>query len=33
MFAIKDIEVGEEILYDYGERSRAAIQVFDWLKK
>ena len=33
VFALRDIPVGEEILYDYGVKSSKVIEIFDWLKK
>lgn len=33
LFAKTTIESGHELLYDYGERSQAAIEVFNWLKQ
>ena len=32
LIAARDIEQGEELLYDYGERSSKAIQAHAWLK-
>lgn len=29
--AARDIEVGEELLYDYGERSKEVTEAFPWL--
>lgn len=29
---IRDVSAGEELLYDYGERSKDVIQVHEWLK-
>ena len=31
LMASRDIEVGEELLYDYGERSKEVTDVFPWL--
>lgn len=31
-FATRDLDVGEELLYDYGDRSRESIKNFPWLK-
>ena len=31
-FAIKDIEVGQELCYDYGEKGRHILLKFPWLK-
>lgn len=31
--AIKDIEIGEELLYDYGDNSSSSKIVFPWLKE
>ncbi|XP_042090494.1 N-lysine methyltransferase KMT5A isoform X1 [Ovis aries] len=32
LIASRDIEAGEELLYDYGDRSRASIEAYPWLK-
>ncbi|XP_054852813.1 N-lysine methyltransferase KMT5A isoform X2 [Eublepharis macularius] len=32
LVALRDIEAGEELLYDYGDRSRASIEAHPWLK-
>ncbi|XP_029426863.1 N-lysine methyltransferase KMT5A [Rhinatrema bivittatum] len=32
LIASQDIKVGEELLYDYGDRSRASIEAHPWLK-
>ena len=31
-FATRDLESGEELLYDYGDRSRESLKHFPWLK-
>ena len=31
LVAAREIEVGEELLYDYGERSKEVTKVFPWL--
>ena len=33
LFAADEIASGQELLYDYGERSKATIQNFAWLKQ
>ena len=33
MFAATGIESGDELLYDYGDRSKATVQNFAWLKQ
>ena len=33
MFAATNIKEGQELLYDYGERSTAIIKDFTWLKQ
>lgn len=33
IMASRDIHVGDEILYDYGDHSKASIQAHPWLKK
>lgn len=32
LIASRDIEAGEELLYDYGDRSRASLEAYPWLK-
>ncbi|MBZ3878806.1 N-lysine methyltransferase SETD8 [Sciurus carolinensis] len=32
LIASRDIAAGEELLYDYGDRSRASIEAYPWLK-
>ncbi|XP_038619538.1 N-lysine methyltransferase KMT5A [Tachyglossus aculeatus] len=32
LIASRDIKAGEELLYDYGDRSRASIEAYPWLK-
>ncbi|XP_036029769.1 N-lysine methyltransferase KMT5A-like [Onychomys torridus] len=32
LIASRDIAVGEELLYDYGDRSKASIKAYPWLK-
>ncbi|XP_055987362.1 N-lysine methyltransferase KMT5A isoform X2 [Sorex fumeus] len=32
LIASRDIEAGEELLYDYGDRSRASLEAHPWLK-
>ncbi|XP_069880946.1 N-lysine methyltransferase KMT5A isoform X2 [Dipodomys merriami] len=32
LVASRDIEAGEELLYDYGDRSKASIEAYPWLK-
>ena len=32
-FALRDIKVGEELLYDYGDYSPQALKAYSWLKK
>jgi histone-lysine N-methyltransferase SETD8 len=32
LFAARDIIVGDELLIDYGERRRAVVESFPWLK-
>ncbi|XP_043830563.1 N-lysine methyltransferase KMT5A-like [Dromiciops gliroides] len=32
VIATRDIEVGEELLYDYGDRSKASLEAYPWLK-
>ncbi|XP_053435720.1 N-lysine methyltransferase KMT5A-like [Nycticebus coucang] len=32
LFASRDIEAGEELLYDYGDRSKASTEAYPWLK-
>ena len=32
LMAARDIKEGEELQYDYGERSKAAIESHPWLK-
>lgn len=31
--AARKIEIGEELLYDYGERDKDVLQAFPWLKQ
>ena len=31
-FACKDIDIGHELCYDYGERRKHILQKFPWLK-
>ncbi|XP_078523738.1 N-lysine methyltransferase KMT5A isoform X2 [Lissotriton helveticus] len=33
LIASRDIQAGEELLYDYGDRSKASIEAHPWLKK
>ena len=33
MYALRDIEPGTELLYDYGERSKATLAAHPWLQK
>ena len=33
LLAKRDISVGEELVYDYGDRSTKAVQLFPWLEK
>ncbi|XP_069475773.1 N-lysine methyltransferase KMT5A isoform X2 [Ambystoma mexicanum] len=33
LIASRDIQAGEELLYDYGDRSRASLEAHPWLKK
>ncbi|CAK9293209.1 unnamed protein product [Gordionus sp. m RMFG-2023] len=33
LMATRDIEIGEELLYDYGERDKEAIKAHPWLKE
>jgi histone-lysine N-methyltransferase SETD8 len=32
VFALRHIEIGEELLYDYGDRRRNSLSTFPWLK-
>lgn len=32
LIASRDIAAGEELLYDYGDRSKASIEAYPWLK-
>jgi len=32
LFALRDIDVGEELLYDYGDHSRSSVTMNPWLK-
>ena len=32
LIASRDIKAGEELLYDYGDRSKASIEAHPWLK-
>eukprot|EP00112_Aurelia_sp_Birch-Aquarium-sp1_P022427 Seg6319.2 transcript_id=Seg6319.2/GoldUCD/mRNA.D3Y31 product="N-lysine methyltransferase KMT5A" protein_id=Seg6319.2/GoldUCD/D3Y31 len=32
LIASRDIKVGEELLYDYGDRSKVAVESYPWLK-
>ncbi|XP_051823898.1 N-lysine methyltransferase KMT5A-like [Antechinus flavipes] len=32
VIATRDIAVGEELLYDYGDRSKASLEAYPWLK-
>lgn len=32
LIASRDIAAGEELLYDYGDRSRASLEAYPWLK-
>ncbi|XP_058137253.1 N-lysine methyltransferase KMT5A isoform X1 [Dasypus novemcinctus] len=32
LIAARDIKAGEELLYDYGDRSKASIEAYPWLK-
>jgi hypothetical protein len=31
LFAMQDIEIGEELVYDYGDRSSATVERNPWL--
>jgi histone-lysine N-methyltransferase SETD8 len=33
LLAKRDVSIGEELVYDYGERSHKVIQLFPWLQK
>lgn len=33
LVASRDIQEGEELLYDYGDRSKASIEAHPWLKQ
>ena len=33
LVANRDVKIGEELLYDYGERSKVAIESYPWLQK
>ena len=33
LIAKRDIEIGEELQYDYGDRRKEAIELFPWLTK
>ena len=32
LIATRDIAAGEELLYDYGDRSKASIEAYPWMK-
>jgi hypothetical protein len=32
LFSCRDLEAGDELLFDYGERDKQALTIFPWLK-